>query len=519
MGMNNLAYYLPLAVAAPIFSVLLMLCFPQRWEKMSRALALSGFLLPALISVFLIAYYPGDGLQDGYAYLGAVSVGLDYWGIVLSFGLNGISLPLFGLAAWVGLAAGLVALNRFPKEKSLYWMLLLAMHGGLLGAFASTNLFFFFFFHELALIPTFIAIGRWGGHGRRSTAIEMAIYLTFGGLVTLAGLIALYQQVVDQSPSFDISILTKSLALIPMGDATASTIFGLLLIGFGVLVSLFPFHSWAAKGYAAAPAPITMMHAGVLKKFGLYGLIQVAVPLLSEAALDWTNLLMILGLCNVLWIGWVTIAQIDLKLMLGYSSVMHMGYAFLGIATLSVVGLGGVMVLMVGHGLTVALLFLLATEIHQRTGTYVMAECSGLYRKTPVLSAFFIAATFASLGLPGFLNFWGELTIFLSIWEWNRLAAILAVFGIVLSAVYGLRAVAQIFYGKAMPRLLMNEDLSWSSRWPAILLFIPLLGFGIYPKPLTDLVDRALSHSESVPMIEFTEIQPVVGSSSAPSIE
>lgn len=519
MGMNNLAYYLPLAVAAPIFATLLMLCCPTRYEKMLRGLALSGFLLPALISVLLIAYYPGDGLQDGYAYLGAVSVGLDFWGISLSFGLNGISLPLFGLAAWVGLAAGLVALNRFPQEKSLYWMLLLMMHAGLLGAFASTNLFFFFFFHELALIPTFIAIGRWGGHGRRSTAIEMAVYLTFGGLVTLAGLIALYQQVADQAPSFDISVLTKSLALIPMGEAAASTIFGLLLIGFGVLVSLFPFHSWAAKGYAAAPAPVTMMHAGVLKKFGLYGLVQVAVPLMGEAALDWMPLLMVLGLCNVLWIGWVTIAQKDLKLMLGYSSVMHMGYAFLGIATLSVVGLGGVMVLMVGHGLTVALLFLLATEVHRRTGTYCMSECSGLYRKAPVLSAFFIAATFASLGLPGFLNFWGELTIFLSLWEWNRLAAVLAVFGIVLSAVYGLRAVAQIFYGKPMPRLIMNEDLSWSSRWPAILLFIPLLGFGFYPKPLTDLVDRALSYSESVPMIEFTEVKPVVDLSSVPSIE
>ena len=259
-------------------------------------------------------------------------------------------------------------------------------------------------------------------------------------------------------------------------------IFGLLMFGFGILVSLWPFHTWAPLGYGAAPSSAAMLHAGVLKKFGLYGLIQIALPLLpagGTAAVviplpwlpgihtTWIGLLAWLALGNVLVIGLVTMAQRDLKQMVGYSSVMHMGYAFLGIACLSVLGAGGVVMLMVAHGLSVALLFLLATSIHHRTQTFDLAEMGGLAQQAPVLAAFFTAATLASIGLPGFANFWGELTIFVALWKFSPWMTAAAVAGIVISAVYGLRAAARVFFGPPTPGVRAGRRRAAAGR-PAV---------------------------------------------------
>jgi NADH-quinone oxidoreductase subunit M len=243
-----------------------------------------------------------------------------------------------------------------------------------------------------------------------------------------------------------------------------------------------------------------MLHAGVLKKFGLYGLIQIALPLLPEGAAHWAwKLAVLAGIDNVLVIGFVTIAQRDLKQMLGYSSVMHMGYCFLGIAALSTVGSGGVVMLMVAHGLSVALLFLLATSIHHRTHTFDLTEMGGLAQKTPVLAAFFVAASMASIGLPGFANFWGELTVFVSLWKLSPGLTAVAVAGVVISAVYGLRAVARVFFGpptEQLQRVLAQHpasDLDWSERLPALILLATLLFFGFYPRALSLPVDQALA--------------------------
>lgn len=493
--MSSLSLFLPLAIFAPLGAIGLMAFALSIHERWVRPIALLGFLVPFLIAALLAFQYHEHALASGdYAYIGFLPIGLDAWGIRMSFGLNGISLPLFLLATCVGLAAGIYAVGSNVKNQPLYLTLLLIIYSGLLGTFASTNLFFFFFFHEMALIPTFIAIGMWGGLGRRSTAMELTVYLTVGAMVTIAGLILLYSETAPFLPTFDMQALGQFFALLPIEASMQSCIFALLLIGFGILVSLFPFHTWAPKAYATAPAPVAMMHAGVLKKFGLYGLIQVAVPFLPAGAADWNHVLAILAIGNVLYIGWVTVAQRDLKLMLGYSSVMHMGYAFLGIATLSNLGLGSAIVLMVGHGLTVALLFLLSTSLYERTQTYHLEDMGGLIQKTPILAAFFVAASMASLGLPGFLNFWGELGIFISLWAFNPIFAICAVFGVIISAIYGLRAVAHIFFGpvKISMQSVIMKDLCVPERVSALFLLILLLVFGFWPKPLTDMVNAGL---------------------------
>jgi NADH-quinone oxidoreductase subunit M len=256
-----------------------------------------------------------------------------------------------------------------------------------------------------------------------------------------------------------------------------------------------------------------MLHAGVLKKFGLYGLIQIAVPLLPAGGTaglviplpwlpalqtTWTGLLAWLALGNVLVIGFVTMVQRDLKQMVGYSSVMHMGYAFLGLASLSVLGAGGVVLFMVGHGLSVALLFLLSTSIYHRTRTFDLTEMGGLARQAPVLAAFFTAGILASVGLPGFANFWGELTIFVALWQFSPGMTGAAVAGIVISAVYGLRAAARVFFGEPtaeFSRVAAERppvDLRWSERVPALILLAALLLVGVWPRSLSSPLNQAL---------------------------
>jgi len=201
---------------------------------------------------------------------------------------------------------------------------------------------------------------------------------------------------------------------------------------------------------------------------------------------------------NVLVVGLVTIAQRDLKQVVGYSSVMHMGYAFLGVACFSVVGAGGVVLMMVAHGFSAALLFLLSTAIHHRTQTFDLEVMGGLVKHTPVLAALFMAATFASIGLPGFANFWGELTIFVAAWSFSKVLTVLAIAGVVISAIYGLRAAARVFFGsesEELGKVLAEQpatDLNWGERLPALLLVAMLLVVGLWPKSVTVAINEAV---------------------------
>ena len=484
-----------LAVAVPLAAALaIALGLPKRW---SVRLAYVGFGVPLLMALHVWWHYRAAPKVSGYAFLQDYSTGLDRLGIGLKLGLNGIALPLFILAGVVGFAAGLYAIRSGAERLKLYLMLLLVMQAGLMGVFASVDVFFFYFFHELALIPTFIMVGLWGGRDRSYAAMAMTVYLTLGAMLSLLGLIAIYSH--SGAARFDFITLRAELAAHPLAVTAQKHAFGFLMFGFGILVSLWPFHSWAPLGYGAAPSSTAMLHAGVLKKFGLYGLIQLALPFLPAGAAIWSHTLATLAVFgNVLVIGLITIAQRDLKQMVGYSSVMHMGYAFLGVAAGSAMGVGGVVLLMVAHGLSVALMFQLTTCVHHRTQTFALDEMGGLAQRTPVLAAFFVAATFAGIGLPGFANFWGELLIFTALWQYSHLLTALAVLGVIISAIYGLRAVARIFFGTpsaALERVTERTppaDLSWGERWPALILLAALLFLGVWPRSLTRAIAPAV---------------------------
>lgn len=495
---DTTSYFLLAAILAPMLAGVILL-FGARFDEITRrAVAAFGFGWPLVIGLMLYSLFE-PSLVGEYNFELILPTGLESIGIYLHLGLNGISMPLFILAGVVGFAAGLYAMYSNAERPHLYLALLLFMLSGLMGTFASVDIFFFYFFHEFALIPTFIMIGIWGGAGRRGAAIEMTIYLTIGALLSLLGLIALYSE--SGLETFSFLELRNHLASQPLSETVQTNIYALLLFGFGILVSLFPFHSWAPKGYAVAPTGAAMLHAGVLKKFGLYGLLQIAGPLLPAGAAHWFPWIVWLALGNILFIGLVTLAQKDLKMMLGYSSVMHMGYAFLGLACFSVAGAGGALLMMVAHGLSVALLFMLSTCIYHRSQTFDMTQMGSLATKAPVLAAFFVAGTMASIGLPGFGNFWGEFTIFVALaeTEMTRWLVAPAAIGIIISAIYGLRAAARIFFGQPSAvfyeRLESGaiEDIKGFERLPACILVGGLLITGIFPRVFSDYADRELA--------------------------
>jgi NADH-quinone oxidoreductase subunit M len=343
-------------------------------------------------------------------------------------------------------------------------------------------------------------IGIWGSGNRVAAAWKITIYLAIGSFILLLGLILLYQSFPVAARSFDIRALKTAAGLGQIGVDAQRHVYLLLLIGFGILVSLFPFHTWAPEAYASAPAPAAMLHAGVLKKFGLYGLLRLAIPLLPEGARHWTDLLVVLLLGNIIYVGLVTIAQKRLDWMLGYSSVMHMGYIFLGIASATILATTGAVVLMFAHGLSIALLFALAGELRKRTGTLVFDELGGLGKVMPFTSLAFGFGVFAAIGLPGLANFAGEIMIFFSAfkdgWEMARfhifqIATVLALWGVVISTVYMLRAYRKTFMGTMSERWKKIVDLRPALRVPVGLVVGALLCYGFFPQSLVQMVTPA----------------------------
>lgn len=408
---------------------------------------------------------------------------------------DGMSAIMVLLSVIVTMAAVLSGKSPAGREK-LYYSSSLLISAGALGAFAATDLFFFYAFHELALVPTFLMIGILGRGDRRDAAWKITIYLGLGSVVLLAGLVWL----ANLTGTFDMVKMAQAAGTID--PAAQKGIAALLIVGFGTLVSLFPFHSWAAPAYASAPAPIAMLHAGVLKKFGLYGLLRLAIPLVPEGLQFWLTPLLVLLLGNILWVGWVTISQKRLDLLLGNSSVMHMGYIFLAIAALiafpeNPLARSAAIVLMFAHGISIALLFGLADRIERNTGSLDLADLGGLAKSAPGLAFFFGIAAMASIGLPGLANFSGEILVFLSAFaDYDgtsglgpvQIACILSIWGVVISAVYMLRAYRNIFHGPTVKSTEAAADLTFADRIPALLLIASLFAVGLYPNLLLNLL-------------------------------
>src|ERR1044072_5819865 len=415
-----------------VAAVLIMLGAP------GRKTALAASVLTFATALFLFVSL--DRAHADFQYVTSFGISPE-WRLSFTTGVDGLSVIMVLLASIVTVAAVWFA-GTVERFEHAFYACLLFISAGAIGAFASIDLFFFYAFHELALIPTFLLIGIWGTGNRIAAAWKITIYLAIGSFILLLGLILLYQSFPVAARTFDIRALTAAAGLGQISADAQRHVYLLLLIGFGILISLFPFHTWAPEAYASAPAPAAMLHAGVLKKFGLYGLLRLAIPLLPEGVHHWATLLVVLLLGNIIYVGLVTIAQKRLDWTLGYSSVMHMGYIFLGVASATILSTTGAVVLMFAHGLSIALLFGLAGELRQRTGTLVFDELGGLAKVMPFASLAFGFGVFAAIGLPGLANFAGEIMMFSGAlsngWATGRLhvlqvATVLALWGVVLS--------------------------------------------------------------------------------------
>lgn len=447
------------AVFAPLVAGALLLLAGRFLEPAWQVILANLAALPALLQLgFLLS----EGRHGGGSPIGG-------------FLLEPLGAALFGMTVVVGAAALHRALRQLGQVElpHLYLGLILILWSGTLGAFASplstpAGVLSAYVYHEFALIPTFILTLFWGGDGRRSAAMQMAITLTLGAMVGLAGLF-----LCDFQPA----------------HAEAPAV-GLILLGFGTLVSLFPLHSWAAPAYSAAPSPVAMLHAGALKKFGLAVIAAFCVGRLGP----WSDILLWLALGNTVLVGAICLAQRDLKQLVSWSSVAHMGPIFLGLwvadRTGQADGLVAAAVLMTAHGLAAAALFALANDVRARAGTYRLDELGGLAGRAPVLAAFFVAAAMASIGLPGFGNFWGEFGVFLALREQSLWIQAAAASTVVLSAIYMLRAVAGTFHGPPRPGLETREgldDLGWADRLGPLALLAASIALGCYPALVTRL--------------------------------
>jgi NADH-quinone oxidoreductase subunit M len=455
-----------------------------------RRMALGATLLNLVVSVLLFARY--DLHAGGWQFVSEWHV-MPRLGINLILGADGLTMTMLLLSTLVTFSAIWVA-PKIEKNEGLYYVCLLFISAGVIGAFSSLDIFFLYSFHELALIPTFLLIGMWGSGDRQAAAWKATIYLGGASFVLLIGLIGLYQSMPSGSRTFDLRPIGQMAAAGTFHPAT--WIYLLILIGFGTLVSLFPFHSWAPPAYACAPAPAAMLHAGVLKKFGLYGLIRIALPVFHQDMEQLNIVLILLLIGNILYVGYVTVAQKRLDWTIGYSSVMHMGYIFLGLASLNLIGINGAALLMFAHGLSVAAAFALCGEIRRRTGTLDYSELGGIAKVTPVLGILFGFAAMASVGLPGFANFAGEIMVFFGATAYGPMmipAIIVGVWGVVISAIYMLRAYRNIFWGPISSRWESLTDIAPTARWSVILLLVPLMVAGFYPQIILRMVGTAFT--------------------------
>ena len=481
---------LTLILLSPLLAAAVIVLIPRNYRFVIRVAALSATLLSLVAAVLMFARF--DAKKTGFQFEQqtpwAPGLGISY-----HVGVDGINVGLILMAATVAFTAVCVSRSVKTREKEFY-ILLLMMAGGILGAFASLDLFFFYVFHELALAPTFIMIGVWGrGANKNYATYQITLYLSLGALLALAGLIAVYLQMPLDQRTFDLPKMVAFYKAHRMAPEAQELIFPMLLFGFGILVSLWPFHSWAPLGYASAPTGTAMIHAGALKKFGLYGLIRVALPLMPDQAQHWAAALMALSLGNILYCGLVAMRQRNLNMLIGNSSVAHMGFAFLGIASLSLVGVTGTVVVMVAHGFLAALTFAISGYLHEQTGTLDMDRMGGLLRRLPFIGAVAIMAMLAGCGLPGFAGFPGEALTLFGSWGSSHWMTIAAIWGaLIISAVYMLRAVRDIWHGsKEWPNITDAAGL-WR-KLPYGLLLAGLILFGCFPRLLTDGIKVSVS--------------------------
>ncbi|MBN1587059.1 MAG: NADH-quinone oxidoreductase subunit M [Candidatus Omnitrophica bacterium] len=469
---------------SPVIAFFVLLLVPGKRPDLVRRVASIAMLIAMCLGLYVISAY--DRSAAGYQFVDSIAW-VPVMGINFTLGVDGISAVMVLLTTILGFAAVLVSYS-IPSRVKEHYLFLLMLIAGVTGVFSTMDMFFFYFFYELVLIPMFPLIGIWGSGDKNYATMKLTLYLTLGAVLALVGLIYLYNAA--GLNTFDIVALQEHFRINPLPKPTQVWLFLVILLGFGVLVPLWPFHTWSPVGYAAAPISTSMLHAGVLKKLGAYALIRLAIPILPVGAQFWLPFVASVCIMNILYCGYVAMTQKDLKFIIGYSTASHMGYFLLGLACLNQVGMTGAVLLMFAHGVMAALAFALVGAFYDQIHTRDLPDLGGMAKKAPFVATCFVIAALASAGLPGFANFVSELMIFAAAWEHYRIQAVAGVFGIVLTATYMLRAVRTAFFGELSPKCKDLRDRRTAfERLPFVILTVVLLAVGVWPRSLVSAIE------------------------------
>jgi NADH-quinone oxidoreductase subunit M len=498
------------AVLLPLFGTLLLSGSRQRIRQ--SALVTTLFVLG--LAGVLIYNYPGgtaDFAGIDYRWFGAADAPVD---IRFSLALDGLSIWLFGLTALLMVVAVLVSWEAIEEEPGRYYSLLLALETGMLGVFVARDIILFYVFFEFTLIPLFFLIGVWGSEERRYAAVKFFLYTLAGSLLTFLGLLSIVLWDYAHSPlermTFSIPELTDNLTMRPIDPTVQVWIFVALFVGFAVKVPLFPLHTWLPLAHVQAPTAGSVILAGVLLKVGTYGFARFNLPMLPEATALLMPWLLWLSVAGIIYGALVALAQTDIKRLIAYSSVSHLGFCMLGLFALNPLGVQGGVLQMINHGLSTGGLFALVGMLYERYHTREIRQLGGLARQVPVLSFFMLVMTLSSIGLPGLNGFAGEVLLLIGIFQraWVemsgptaiglRVVSVLAVSGVVLGAWYMLWLVQRVFFGPLREPVHEGEppvrDLSFREIAALAPLVVFIFWIGLQPsfflKPMEPTLDR-----------------------------
>ena len=487
----TLAIFLP-AVGAAVIGFI-----PRRAEGALKATALLFTLATAAVGAYLLAEFDyGDTERLQFV---TDNRWIDVINSRYHIGIDGISLPLLALSIGITLLCVVYSWDHFPEPHNpkAFLILMLVLETGMNGTFAAQDLILFFVFFELVLLPMYFMIGVWGGPNRQYAAIKFFLYTLFGSALMILSFLALYFK---GGQTFDIPELTTTGAAI--ARSTQILIFAGLFMGFAIKVPMFPFHTWLPDAHTEAPTVGSVILAAVLLKLGTYGFVRVAVPILPEAARAWAPWIGLLAVIGIIYGALGCLAQRDMKRLIAFSSVAHMGFVMLGISTLTSFGINAAVFGMVAHGLITGMLFFLAGSIQERFGTRELSRLGGLLLQAPRLGWILGFCAFASLGLPGLAGFWGEFPAILSAYQpadglqeavFRTYMAVAAI-GTVFAAGYLLWMLQRVAFGTVKDEFekahIHDVHVPEYIAWTPLLILILVLG--IFPHLLFDVTDGAV---------------------------
>ena len=475
---------LTVTLVLPLAGAVVVGMVPKENLGTLRRVALLSTLVTFAVSlVILFRFHTTTGTEQLVEQVRWIpSIGASY-----KLGVDGISLWMVLLTTFLMPASVLVSYHIANRVKA-FFLTLLILEASLLGVFLALDLALFYVFWEAMLVPMYFIIGIWGYERRRYAAVKFFIYTLAGSLVMLVGILFLYHA----GHTFDLAQLFK----VHLARSTQAWLFWAFFASFAIKVPIFPLHTWLPDAHTEAPTAGSVMLAGVLLKMGAYGFLRFSIPLFPDAAHRFAPILATLGVIGILYGGIVAIVQKDLKRLVAYSSISHLGFVVLGIAALTPMATTGSVYVMLSHGLATGALFLLVGMLYDRAHTRLIADFGGVSNVLPVYGGLFLIACLTSLGLPGLSGFVGEFLVLNGSFPADRVLTILGVGGVLLSAIYLLWAYERVFTGaKRVPhadRPSLWKDLSFRELCAVVPLLAMALAIGVYPKPILNRIEPSV---------------------------